>query len=84
MVFLAITKSGLDEAMTLAGDNRAPIWCGSDAISEQEYSNLRGRNVSRFNYPLDGSDADTLAGALDTIADHHPNERIWIENAIKP
>jgi hypothetical protein len=84
MVFLAITRSGLNEAMALAESNHTPVWCGSDAISEHDYANLKTHNVSRFNYPLGNSNADTLAGALETISDHHPNERIWIENAIEP
>ena len=80
MVFLAITQSGLDEILEFTRNSSTPIWCGSNAISEEKYANLEGSNISRFNYSLDGADEVALADALGTIAEHHPDEKIWIEN----
>ena len=80
MVFLAITPEGLQRALQLAGDTGLPIWCGSDAVSDADYGKLAGRNVSRFVYPLRGASAEALQGAVDTIAEHHPGESIWVEH----
>ena len=41
---------------------------------------LSRRRVSRFVYPLAHEDAETLAGAADTIAEHHPNQAIFVEH----
>jgi hypothetical protein len=76
MVFLAITPEGLQHALQLASGSNLPIWCGSDAVSDAEYSKLAGRNVSRFVYPLRGASAEVLQGAFDTIAEHHPGEQV--------
>ncbi|WP_442783428.1 hypothetical protein, partial [Collimonas fungivorans] len=80
MVFLALTRSGLDEAIALNENADGAIWCGCDVITEYEFSGLNGRNISRFNFALFGADDETFSGALATIADHHPNERVWIES----
>lgn len=84
MVFLAITPKGLAEALALAKANSSPIWCGSDAIGEAEYSNLRGANLSRFIYPLSGQSNSAIEGALETISEHHPGETIWVESHAAP
>lgn len=84
MVFLAFTPKGLAEAIDLAKANSSPIWCGSDAIGEAEYSNRKGANLSRFIYPLFGQPESIIKGALETIAEHHPNETIWVESNVAP
>ena len=84
MVFLAITPKGLAEALDLAKSNSSPVWCGSDAIGEAEYSSRTGANLSRFIYPLSGQPASVIEGALETIAEHHPGETIWVESHVAP
>ena len=84
MVFLAITPKGLAEALDLAKANAYPVWCGSDAIGEAEYSNRKGANLSRFIYPLSGQPESIIEGALETIAEHHPDETIWVESHVVP
>ena len=81
MVFLALTPAGLRQAIKLAETQALSIWCGADAISEADYAKLGGFDVSRFIYPLVGEPKDVLQDALDTIAEHHPNATIWIEQA---
>jgi hypothetical protein len=83
MIFLALTRSGLDEAIELCECVDGVIWCGSDAISDNEFRDLSGLTVTRFTFPLEGADADTIADVLATIADHHPGEKIWIESTIQ-
>jgi predicted ATPase len=56
------------------------VWCSSDAISEAEYRQRELKDFSRFIYPLQNAKPDELEGALSTIAEHHPNETIWVES----
>ncbi|UDF37611.1 UNVERIFIED_ORG: hypothetical protein LHJ69_11270 [Shinella sp. XGS7] len=79
MVYLAITSNGLAEVLRVREDEKTAVWCGSDAISEDDYDDLKAGNVSRFSYPLRGQESDVLAGALETIEEHHPNETVWVE-----
>lgn len=79
MVLLAITPSGLEDALRLAEGGEAAIWCGADAISDEDYAKLKHKNVSRFVYELAGEGQDVLAGAIETIEEHHPNQTVWVE-----
>jgi hypothetical protein len=74
MVLLAITPSGLKDALRIAEGGKTAIWCGADAISDEDYANLKRNHVSRFIYRLAGQGQDVLAGAIDTIEEHHPNQ----------
>lgn len=80
MVYLAITRQGLVDAISTAKLTGRAVWCGSDAISEAEYQQRELKNLSRFIYPLQNAEPDELEGALSTIAEHHPNETIWVES----
>ena len=81
MVFLAITSTGLHQAISLSKAIPLAIWCGADAIHEEDYENLHGLNISRFTYALANESPDVLEDALATIAEHHPNVTIWVERA---
>lgn len=78
MVFLAITPAGLADALHAAKVDDA-IWCGSDAITDAEYTRSSRPNLSRFIYPL--GDRQMIDDAISTIAEHHPGQRIWVEAA---
>lgn len=80
MIFLAITAAGLAEAIALSKVQPFPIWCGSDAIGEEEYQKLVGVDLSRFIYPLSGESSEVIEGAIETIAEHHPGKTIWVES----
>ncbi|MFZ6741802.1 hypothetical protein ACO0LC_01070 [Undibacterium sp. JH2W] len=80
MVFLALTRNGLDELIALRKTTDIAIWCGSNVLSNAEYAALSGMNISRFNYPLKSPGDEAFQGALETMADHHGNEKIWVEN----
>lgn len=79
MVYLAITPNGLAEVLRVREGEGTAVWCGSDAISDEAYDELKAGNVSRFSYPLQRQESDVLAGALETIEEHHPNETVWVE-----
>jgi len=81
MVFLAITAQGLHDALDLVKPDSIAVWCGADAVSQEEFDKLRGQNLTRFTYALLGADEETMADALSTIEEHHPGERIWVEGA---
>lgn len=76
MIYLAITREGLREAVRRATAEDA-IWCGSDAISETDYAALEDVNLSRFVYGF--GDRSRVDEALATIEEHHPGQRIWME-----
>jgi len=78
MIFLAITQNGLNEVLDLIGST-SQIWCGSDAISKAEFEALRSGTLTRFDYSLKGAKAEVMRGAIETIVEHHPGERIWVE-----
>lgn len=52
MIFLAITSTGLAQALRAATENDA-VWCGSDAISEADYATRQWSNLSRFTDSLE-------------------------------
>jgi predicted ATPase len=40
----------------------------------------REPQLTRFAYSLHGATAADLAGALATIQEHHPGQRVWVES----
>ena len=84
MVFLALTPAGLSEAMALA-NGQLPVWCTADAITESEFSVLVAANVTRFVYTVSGPDPTMkMTDALETVSEHHPGQRVWVEHAPAP
>ena len=81
MVHFALTPQGFAEAIALAQGKHA-VWCTASAASQEQIAAMQADNVSRFVYTLAEllSDPSQMAGALDTIAQHHPDERIWVEH----
>ncbi|QUP56988.1 hypothetical protein GO998_21305 (plasmid) [Ralstonia syzygii] len=61
-----------------------PIWCGADAISDDGYRELAGRQVSRFTHSLGDASPDVLQAAIQTILEHHPGEPVWVEYVEPP
>ena len=84
MVFLTLTPAGLSEAIVLA-NGQFPVWCTADAITESEFSVLATENVTRFVYSVSGPNPTmAMADAIETISEHHPGQRIWVEHAPAP
>jgi hypothetical protein len=76
MVFLAITSTGLADALRAASAEDS-VWCGSDAITEADPLSTTRPNLSRFIYAL--GDRVLIADALGTLEEHHPGQTIWVE-----
>ncbi|RTQ34487.1 hypothetical protein EJP69_08640 [Variovorax gossypii] len=79
MVFLAITPRGLQDALQEAVNSATEVWCGADAISEEDFAARKGKGLTRFQYELGTRDPLILEDALDTIRQHHPSEVVWVE-----
>lgn len=81
MIFLAITSTGLAQALRAATESAATesdaTWCGSDAISEADYAARQWPNLSRFAYSME--DRVLIDDAVSTIEEHHPGQTIWVE-----
>jgi hypothetical protein len=81
MVFLAITRKGYERYRALA-TAIAALWVSADVLSDNELAELReaGVNVSDFNYTIGLDETEGIAGAVETIKEHHPEEVIWVES----
>ena len=82
MVYLALTPRGLREILDALEATKTPVWCSADALSEAEFAKLDRSNVTRFTYSFTDADQATIQGALATIEEHHPGERVWIESTV--
>ena len=80
MVFLAITRAGY-EAYRAHGVLSGALWIGAKVVSEEELSALRksGVVVTNFNYTIEFHEAEVIAGAVETIKEHHPVETVRVE-----
>lgn len=78
MIFLAITPSGLADAVKSATE-KDHVWCGCDAMPDEQREALRTK-VTVFSYSFtDAKAADDLQGAIWTMEDHHPGHTVWVE-----
>ncbi|STQ90789.1 hypothetical protein [Iodobacter fluviatilis] len=81
MVLLAISPKGLADALRISAKTGEAVWCGSEAVTESEFNASMPARVTRFVYGLTGDSATLLDDALETIAEHHPAQTIWVESA---
>jgi hypothetical protein len=81
MAFLILTRAGFDSLV--AGIGRVPdnVWITQDILSKEELDSYRaaGANITNFTYPVPLDDRAAINDALDTIAEHHPNEPVYAE-----
>jgi hypothetical protein len=83
MVYLALEPAAAHVAIELARQNQCSVWVGSDGITSEEFEQLvqQGVRITRFAYPLSHASPETVADALDTVKEHHPNEIIWLQHS---
>jgi len=81
MVFLALTRSGLDELVKAIGRTPSPLWVNDGVLTALELKELRDRGIDLTNFtkPMAPEDQTEVASAVDTIAMHHPGKSIWVE-----
>jgi len=81
MVFLALTRSGLEQLVSVIGHTPSPLWVNDGVLAADEREKLRatGVDLTNFTSPIAPEDRSAVAGAVDTIAEHHPGQSIWVE-----
>jgi hypothetical protein len=81
LVFLALTRAGLDELAEHFGRLPSPLWLNDGLLSAEELANLRskGADVTTFSHRIAPGDSAAIEGALAVIAEHHIGQRVWVE-----
>ncbi len=81
MIIFAVTKKGFQELESVITTGKYPVWIGSNVLSESELASYRKMDldITNFSYEIDPANNEELDDALATIAEHHPNERVWLE-----
>jgi hypothetical protein len=81
VVFLALSRESVLEAIALAKAGGHHVWVGADAMSQGEHSAQveKGVKLTRFSFVLDGAAA--IDDAVATIREHHPSETIWVQRS---
>jgi len=81
MIIFAVTKEGFRELEPVIKTAKYPVWVGGNVLSESELDRYREMDIdiTNFSYEIDPANDEELDGALATIAEHHPEERVWLE-----
>ena len=79
MLLFILTREGYEDVRSLVATN--VVWVNSGVLSNAEITDLRSRGIDLtcFAHPIDWRDGDQMDNSVDTIAEHHPGERIWME-----
>ena len=82
MVILATTRRGLESLRALIDSTRPAVWVGAGVLTPDEVVALRaaGLKLSVFAHDIASEDPEQLANALATVAEHHPDEVIWVDH----
>ena len=81
MVYLVLTRAGFEQARTVMkrGD---VLWVGHRVLSSKEQEALKEQGIDLggvFSSDMDPADAGGVAGWTYTVAEHHPDQPIWVE-----
>lgn len=81
MVIFAITREGFLQLEPLVKSGTYILWIGDGVLSQEEIQDLRDRGieVTNFSYPISPESREEIDDALQTISEHHPNTRVWME-----
>lgn len=81
MIIFAVTKEGFLDLEPVIKSAKCPVWVGGSVLTEEELVSYRvlGVDITNFNYVIDPGNNKELDGALVTISEHHPDERVWLE-----
>lgn len=79
MVFLATTRRALGDYIAM--NTEGSLWISASLAAEDQVACLRsaGKNVTTFSHEIRSDDKESLADAVATIREHHPDESIWVE-----
>ncbi|UTW49282.1 hypothetical protein [Bacterioplanoides sp. SCSIO 12839] len=81
MVIFVATREGFKELESVILTGEHAVWIGADVLSDKELESVRdaGVYVTNFLYVVDLNNKDVVDAALEDIALHHPDERVWLE-----
>jgi len=81
MVILIATRNGYDELKPIIFSGMYPVWVGADVLSQEEIDAIRelGVYLTNFCYSINVENFYEIEGAVNTINQHHPDERVWLE-----
>lgn len=81
MAFLILTRAGFDVLISQFGRLPPNVWVGLNVLSADELENYRagGEPITNFTVDIPLDDRVAINSALDTVADHHPDEPVYAE-----
>lgn len=81
MVILIATRKGYEELKPIIFSGLYPVWLGAGVLSQEEINSIRtlGIDLTDFNYTINIQDFGEIKGAVETIREHHPSHRVWVE-----
>ncbi|KPN19847.1 hypothetical protein AO715_07785 [Xanthomonas sp. Mitacek01] len=84
MICLATSRQSYDYLVASEFWPPDALWLSSGVLDACELAELRaqGLSVTDFTGAIDANDAVELEVALDTIAEHHPAQAIWVNGSL--
>ncbi|MES2826056.1 MAG: hypothetical protein V4732_20820 [Pseudomonadota bacterium] len=81
MVILVATRNGYEELKSVIFSGLYPVWFGAEVLSEEEIDSIRtlGIDLTDFSYTINIQDVNEIEGAVETIREHHPGHKVWVE-----
>lgn len=81
MVIFVATNEGYKELEPIIRSGKYPVWVGAGVLTEGEMAEVRqgGVYLTNFLYAVDLGNSEVVEESLETIALHHPKERVWLE-----
>ncbi len=81
MIIFILTSAGYKDAELSIKLPSSITWINDGILSTAELENLRssGVEITNFTYRIDSRNGKVIDEALNTIMEHHPGEKIWIE-----
>jgi len=80
VVYLVLTRAGFDQVRTRLQPSDV-VWTGRGVLPPKDAESLReqGVDLKTFANDIDLTDSAAVAGWTYTVAEHHPNQPVWVE-----
>ena len=85
MVILIATHNGYEELKPIIFSGQYPVWLGAEVLNQEGINSVRalGIELTDFNYIINIQNLSEIEGAVETILEHHPSHKVWVEWAPK-
>ena len=82
MPFLILTRKGYEDLVNGIGRIPSPVWVGGGVLSDAEMAEIRAKGIDLtvFVERISAEDASAIAGAIETIEQHHCGQTVWLEH----